>query len=198
MQDGNEHQPVTTPEEALRRLMQGNERFAAGRTLSPRRDFDHIKSIAANQQPFAACLGCADSRVPVEIIFDQGFGDMFVTRVAGNVVNAEIAGSLEFAAEVLGVQVIFVLGHTGCGAVRATINGGAAPGLISSIFHRIKPAAKAMHNDLELTVTENARIQAEILAETSPVISRKIEEGALIVVAGIYNIATGVVEPVQL
>jgi carbonic anhydrase len=183
-----------TPQEALLRLIAGNERFVSSNAVSPRRDVDHLKAIATNQKPFAAFLGCADSRVPVEIIFDQGFGDLFVTRVAGNVVNAEIVGSLEFAAEVLGVKIIYVLGHTSCGAVTATIRGGEVPGLISSIFHRIKPAAKMMNNDIEKTVIENTRSQAEIIAETSPVISRKVKEGSLMVVAGVYNMATGVVD----
>jgi carbonic anhydrase len=190
------HEP--TPEEALERLARGNERFVSRGVKAPRRDVDYIKEIASNQKPFAAFLGCADSRVPVEIVFDQGFGDLFVTRVAGNVVNAEIVGSLEFAAEILGVKIIYVLGHTYCGAVTATIRGGEAPGLISSIFHRIKPAAKAMNNDLDKTVVENARSQAEIIAETSPVIYRKIREGKLIVVAGVYDVNTGVVTRVDL
>lgn len=182
---------VATPEEALTRLIEGNERFVAGQSTAPRRDVDHIKALSVTQRPFAAFLGCADSRVPVEIVFDQGFGDLFVTRVAGNVVNAEIVGSLEFAAEVLDVKLIYVLGHTSCGAVTATVKGGEVPGLISSIFHRIKPAAKAMNNDIQKTIIENARSQAEIIAETSPVISKKIREGALKVVAGVYDISTG-------
>lgn len=185
--------PVNTPKDALDRLSAGNQRFVSSMAQAPRRDVDHIRTIASNQKPFAAFLGCADSRVPVEIVFDQGFGDLFVTRVAGNVVNAEIVGSLEFAAEMLEVKVIYVLGHTSCGAVTATIRGGEVPGLISSIFHRIKPAAKSMNNDIEKTVVENTRSQAEIIAETSPVISRRIREGSLAVVAGVYNIETGVV-----
>lgn len=187
-----------SPADALKRLTDGNKRFVAGQTVAPRRDLDYIKAIASNQKPFAAFLGCADSRVPVEIVFDQGFGDLFVTRVAGNVVNAEIVGSLEFAAEVLGVKIIYVLGHTSCGAVTATIKGEEVPGLISSIFHRIKPAAKTVDNDIEKTVIENARTQAEIIAETSPVISRKIREGSLMVVSGVYDIATGVVDLIKL
>jgi carbonic anhydrase len=192
-------QSELTPAEALQRLKSGNERFVCNGAACPRRDVDYVKAIATNsQKPIAAFLGCADSRVPVEIVFDQGFGDLFVTRVAGNVVNAEIVGSLEFAAEILNVKIIYVLGHTSCGAVTATVKGGEVPGLISSIFHRIKPAAKAMNNDLDKTIVENARSQAEIIAETSPVISRKIREGKLLVVAGVYDITTGIVTQVPL
>lgn len=190
--------PVASPDEALNRLIAGNARFVAGVSTAPQRYVDHIKALSTTQKPFAAFLGCADSRVPVEIVFDQGFGDLFVTRVAGNVVNAEIVGSLEFAAEALGVKLIYVLGHTSCGAVTATIKGGEVPGLISSIFHRIKPAAKAMNNNLEKTIIENTRSQAEIIAETSPVISKKIREGSLKVVAGVYNIATGHVDVLEI
>lgn len=190
--------PVATPDEALDRLTSGNQRFATNQPLAPRRQIEDIKACSDTQTPFAAFLGCADSRVPVEIVFDQGFGDLFVTRVAGNIANAEIVGSLEFAVAVLGVKLIFVLGHTACGAVIATINGDDVPGLISSIFHRIKPAARHAANDIEQTVIEHARSQAELIAETSPVIRQKIREGAVKVVAGVYNLHTGYVEMVEI
>jgi len=189
---------VSTPEHALQRLLAGNQRFVANQTLAPRRQIEDIKPFRISQAPFAAFLGCADSRVPVEIIFDQGFGDLFVTRVAGNVASAEIVGSLEFAAEILKVKLVFVLAHTSCGAVTATIEGNDVPGLISSIFHRIKPAARTAANNIEETIVENARCQAELIAETSPVIKQKIRQGLLKVVAGIYNLNTGRVEMVEL
>lgn len=193
---GNE--PVATPDEALDRLLSGNQRFINDQSLAPRRQIEDIRAFSEGQAPFAAFLGCADSRVPVEIIFDQGFGDLFVTRVAGNVANAEIVGSLEFAAEVLGVKLIVVLGHTSCGAVTATIKGDDVPGLISSIFHRIKPAARHAANDIEKTIIENARSQAELIAETSPVIRKHIRDGSVKVVAGVYDLQTGFVKIVEL
>lgn len=191
-------QDADTPAHALERLYAGNRRFVAGEILAPRRNIEHLKEIATAQRPFAAFLGCADSRVPVEIIFDQGFGDIFVTRVAGNIATAELVGSLEFASEVLGVKVIFVLGHTSCGAVNATIAGDEVPGLISSLFYHIRPAMRAAKGDPEKAIIANTRMQAELIAETSPVLARRIRAGELVVAAGVYDLASGVVHPVEL
>jgi carbonic anhydrase len=109
-----------TPEEAMKLLIDGNRRFAEGKTISSNRDMSRVREVANGQKPFAAFLGCADSRVPIEIVFDQGFGDLFVTRIAGNVASSENIGSLEFGTKILGAKVLYVLGHTRCGAVRAT------------------------------------------------------------------------------
>lgn len=122
------------PAAALEFLYEGNRRFAAGSSLEPNRNLSRLREIADVQTPFAAFLGCADSRVPVEIIFDQGFGDLFVTRIAGNVATSENIGSLEFGTQVLGAKVLFVLGHTNCGAVAATTKREPVPGQISSLF----------------------------------------------------------------
>ena len=105
-----------TPEEALKYLYSGNSRFASGKSEA-NRDMNRVRAVAREQKPFAAFLGCADSRVPIEIVFDQGFGDLFVTRIAGNVASSENIGSLEFGTQVLGAKVLYVLGHTECGAV---------------------------------------------------------------------------------
>lgn len=191
-------QEADTPAHALERLYAGNRRFVAGEILAPRRNMEHLQQVAAGQRPFAAFLGCADSRVPVEIIFDQGFGDIFVTRVAGNIASAEVVGSLEFASEVLGVKVIYVLGHTSCGAVNATIAGAEVPGLISSLFYHIRPALRDAHGDAEQAVITNTRMQAELIAETSPVLSRRIKSGELIVAAGVYDLGSGMVRPVDI
>lgn len=130
-----------TPEQALARLYEGNRRFVAGDLTSPTRNMARLRAVAPKQAPFAAFLGCADSRVPIEIVFDQGFGDLFVTRVAGNVATPEVIGSLEFGTAVLGAQVLYVLGHSSCGAVSAMAKGDAVPGQISSLSSRIRPAA---------------------------------------------------------
>lgn len=190
--------PPQTPEEALERLIQGNQRFAGGRSLSIRRDLDRVKQIAARQTPFAAFLGCADSRVPVEIIFDQGFGDIFVNRVAGSVATNEIIGSLEFASQVLHAKVIYVLGHTACGAVTAAINRTEVPGQISGLFQYFRPAIKAAKGDPVVAVHENAKNQAIVIAESSPVISRLIQRKELIVAAGVYDLETGKVLTIPL
>lgn len=187
-----------TPERALARLYAGNRRFAAGNILAPRRNIEQLQRVASGQRPFAAFLGCADSRVPVEIVFDQGFGDIFVARVAGNIASAEVVGSLEFASEVLDVKVIYVLGHTACGAVTATVKGEEVPGLISSLFYHIKPAVRAARGDPQRSIVENARIQAQLLAETSPVLAKRVRAGQLVVAAGVYDLASGLVAPVEL
>lgn len=184
------------PADALAALYEGNARFVRGDSASPHRDYRRLREVADLQRPFAAILGCADSRVPVEIVFDQGFGDLFVTRIAGNVADPAIIGSLEFGAEVLGAQVLFVLGHTRCGAVAATIAGDEVPGQISTLYQHIRPAVKATGGDPAQTIVRNVQLQAEILREASPVLARRIRTGQLIVAGGVYDVGTGRVEEV--
>ena len=187
-----------TPAEALDALYKGNARFAAGKMMAPHRNMERLKEVAAGQKPFAAFLGCADSRVPVEIVFDQGFGDVFVTRIAGNVADPAIIGSLEFGVEVLGAQVLYVLGHSKCGAVSATLKGDAVPGQISTLYQHIRRAAKESGGDLALALDRNVQIQAEILSEASPVIAKRIADGTLLIAGGTYDLETGLVKPVSL
>lgn len=184
------------PADALAALYEGNARFVRGDSASPHRDYQRLRAVADIQRPFAAILGCADSRVPVEIVFDQGFGDLFVTRIAGNVADPAIIGSLEFGAEVLGAQVLFVLGHTRCGAVAATIAGDEVPGQISTLYQHIRPAVKATGGDPVQTIIRNVQLQAEILREASPLLARRIRAGQLIVAGGVYDVETGRVEEV--
>lgn len=190
--------PVETPQDALTRLYEGNARFSQGKSIEEHRDLRRVKEVAAGQKPFAAFLGCADSRVPVEIVFDQGFGDLFVTRIAGNVASSENIGSLEFGTQVLGARVLYVLGHTQCGAVQATMKGEEVPGQISGLFQHIRPAVKGANGDLNLAVEQNVRNQAILLAESSPVISKLVKRGELIVAGGIYDLQTGLVTPVKM
>ena len=195
----DEKQPVVspaTPEEALKSLYSGNSRFASGKSGADR-DINRVRAVAREQKPFAAFLGCADSRVPIEIIFDQGFGDLFVTRIAGNVASSENIGSLEFGTLVLGAKVLYVLGHTECGAVSATMKGTDVPGQIRGLFQHIRPAVKAAKGDLNKAILENVRNQANLLAEASPVISKMVQRKELIVAGGIYDLATGTVTPVS-
>ncbi|HLH34392.1 MAG TPA: carbonic anhydrase [Alloacidobacterium sp.] len=185
-------QSPLTPDEALKELMDGNERFASGRMTSFEHDLKILKEHNVDkQEPFAAVLSCADSRVPVELIFDQTIGHIFVTRVAGNLVTPEIIGSLEYGAAVLGTKVILVLGHAGCGAVKAAIQGKAVPGQISSLFPHIQPAVDQAGADLVAATKANAEIQARLLRESSPVIAPMVKDNKLKVVAGVYDIATG-------
>jgi carbonic anhydrase len=184
------------PEAALDFLYAGNRRFVAGETTAPNRDMARLRAVAPRQAPFAAFLGCADSRVPIEIVFDQGFGDLFVTRIAGNVAATENIASLEFATEVLGAKVLYVLGHTACGAVTAAARREPVPGQISALFQHIRPAVRAAGGDVARAVTENVRLQAETLVEASTVISALVKAGKVIVAGGVFDLESGRVQPV--
>lgn len=190
-------QVPATPQAALERLIEGNRRFASGQTLSTRQDLIRVKELASRQTPFAAFLGCADSRVPIELVFDQGIGDLFVNRIAGNVASNENIGSLEFGTQILGAKVLYVLGHSACGAVAATMQGTEVPGQISGLFQYIRPAVKVAKGCMEVAVRENVRNQAQLLAESSPVISRMVQRKELIVTGGVYDLQTGLVTPVE-
>lgn len=183
-----------TPEQALQALMKGNQRFVSGKLENPRRNMARLTEVAKSQNPFAAILGCADSRVPSEIIFDQGFGDLFICRIAGNVATPEEIGSLEFGTLVLGAKVIMVMGHERCGAVDATIKGAQVPGQIASLLDAIRPAIKDSESQtgdrLENAIKANALYQVEQLKK-SPVISELIQNKKLTVVGGYYDLDTG-------
>lgn len=185
-------QSKLSPDEALKQLMEGNKRFVAGRLTAHEEDLTILKQhTAEKQEPFAAVLSCADSRVPVELAFDQSIGHIFVTRVAGNVITPEIIGSLEYGAAVLGTKVILVMGHAGCGAVKAAIQGKGVPGQISALFPHIQPAIDQAGSNLEAATKANAKIQATLLRESSTVISEMAKEGKVKVVAGYYDLGSG-------
>lgn len=187
-----------TPQQALEHLYAGNARFVKGKSQAPRRDLPRLKDVAPKQTPYAAFLGCGDSRVPIEIIFDQGFGDLFVTRIAGNVVTPECIGSLEFATHILGAKVLYILGHTSCGAVEAAALRKEVPGQISTLFQHIRPAIKAASGNVAKAIDENVRIQANLLAESSPVIAKLIDKKKLLIAGGVYQLDTGKVLPIAL
>lgn len=184
----------STPDAALKELIDGNKRFVESKRQNPHQDFGRLTEVAKTQKPFAAILGCADSRFPSEIIFDQGLGDLFVCRVAGNVVTSEETGSLEFGTLVLGAKVLVVVGHKRCGAVDATIKGAQVPGQIGSLLDAIKPAVESSKDQagdrLENAVKANVILQAKKL-KASPVISKLIAENKLKVVGGYYDLDTG-------
>lgn len=183
------------PDEALKRLMEGNQRFVNNKRQNPNQSLVRLTEVAKGQTPFAAVLSCADSRVPVEIIFDQGLGDIFVVRDAGNIATPEEIGSLEFGTLVLGAKVLMVIGHQSCGAVKATIEGKAVPGSISTIIDAIKPAIQA-NQSLEEATKANVKFQIKNL-QASPVLSQLIQEGKLKIVGGYYNLETGTIELVS-
>lgn len=185
-------QSKLSPDAALQELMDGNRRFASGRLLAFEQDLAILKqNTIEKQEPFAAVLSCADSRVPVELIFDQSIGHLFVTRVAGNVVTPEIIASLEYGAAVLGTKVMLVMGHGGCGAVKATIQAKEVPGQISALYPHIQPAVDQAGSNLEAAIKANAKIQAALLRESSTVVSGLVKEGKLKVVAAYYDLTSG-------
>jgi carbonic anhydrase len=186
--------PPCTADDALARLMAGNGRFVSKTMTSFNDDLAILKQNTVDkQEPFAAVLSCADSRVPVELVFDQTIGHIFVTRVAGNVASAEIIASLEYGVAVLGTKVIMVMGHAGCGAVKAAIGGKAVPGQISTLYRFIRPAIDQAGSDLNAAIRANAVIQARLLRESSPVIAEAIQQSTLRVVASHYDLGTGTV-----
>ncbi len=185
-----------TPDQALQLLLDGNQRFVSSKRQHPHRTMFRLREVAKGQYPFASVLGCADSRVPVEIVFDQGLGDLFVCRVAGNLATPEDTGSLEFGSAVLGTKVILVLGHERCGAVSATIKGAQVPGQIGTLLDAIRPAisqAGTQAGDpVENVCKANIRLQVERL-KASPVLAQLIQEDKLKIVGGYYDLDTGAV-----
>lgn len=186
----------TSPDEALERLMAGNRRFVSGDVEAPRRGAARIRELAGGQSPYAAVLGCADSRVPAEILFDEGLGDLFTVRVAGNVASSEEIASLEYAVGVLGSQLVMVLGHTACGAVTAALEGKAVPGQISTLFRHITPAIPAGASVNE-AVEANVRHQVRVLEATSTVVKEAVEAGNVRVQGAIYSLDDGSVQLVD-
>ena len=155
-------------------------------------DLEILKAKTADkQEPFAAVLSCADSRVPVELIFDQSIGHLFVTRVAGNIATSAMIASLEYGVAVLGTRAVMVLGHANCGAVKASIEAKAVPGQISALYPYIRPAVDQAGANLEAAIKANAKIQAALLRQSSPVLAEEIKQNRLKIVAGYYDLATG-------
>jgi carbonic anhydrase len=197
-----------TAREALARLREGNRRFVVDdRKLDVRASHTRREAVADGQQPFAIVLGCSDSRVPAEVIFDQGLGDLFVIRVAGNIVAPSQVGSVEFAASRYGARLVVVLGHTQCGAVQATLEHVANPtphsSNVRSIVDRIRPSietvlAIAPAGDeaglLQQAVRANVRASADHLRHGSALLERLIQEDNLVVVGAEYSLETGVVD----
>ena len=191
--------PKVSPTEALARLKAGNERFVASKLEHPRQTAVRRTELANGQHPFAIVLACADSRTSPELVFDQGLGDVFVVRVAGNVLNDETVGSIEYAVDHLGAMLIVVLGHERCGAVaaaRETIAAkGKAPGHIQSLVKAIAPAVEATAGeDAEATAKANERHVAKELRESPPILKELVEKGAVSVLAAHYDLDTGAVE----
>ncbi len=181
--------------QALQKLIEGNKRFFTSRQSHPNQQRERRQELASGQKPFAVIVGCSDSRIPPEIIFDQGLGDLFVIRVAGNVVDDIALGSIEYAVDHLGTKLIVVLGHSKCGAVTATVQGGEAHGHIGSIVEAIRPAieiAKGLPGDLtDNTIKANTRLVADQIQSSGPILSELVHLGKIAVVSAYYNIESG-------
>jgi carbonic anhydrase len=190
------------PEAVLARLFEGNKRFVSGRLIHPGRKPEDFAALAEGQAPVAIIIGCADSRVAPELIFDQGVGDLFVVRIAGNIVDGagpSVKGSIEFAVAELGARLIMVLAHSQCGAVKAAIehidNNDALPGSIGALIAPIRPAviaAKGRPGDkLENVTRANVELGVERLKSLDPIVSKFAKTGELKVVGATYELRTG-------
>src|SRR5215831_13062951 len=218
-------QPMVSPAAALARLKEGNGRFTAGNMQHPHESSDERSYMAKNsyenagmislgmtseqaakrraeltksQHPFAIILSCSDSRVPPELVFDEGLGDLFIVRVAGNVLNDEGLGSIEYAVDILGARLIVVLGHQSCGAVDAAMKTvaakGKAPGHIQSLVRAIKPVVDSTRKgDLDTMIKANVKHVVDALRSSTPILKAKVDSGDVQVISGYYTLDTGAV-----
>ena len=189
-----------TPDEALAEIMAGNARFVAGKPVAHQHDLRIIRERAAEGQwPTVGVLACADSRVPVEMVFDEPIGRLFTCRIAGNITTPEIIGSLEYGVAVLGLKAIVVMGHSSCGAVKSAIENPEVPGQISSLFPSLLPAIYLSESKDPTTVTRtNAIVQTATLINASPVIESAVKSGNLKVVPAVYDVGTSKVELLEI
>ena len=189
-----------TADQALARLVAGNERFVRGEARFPTVQKEILAELAKGQQPYATILGCSDSRVPPELVFDAGFGELFIVRVAGNVISAEIMGTLQYAAVHLHTALFVVMGHQGCGAVAAALaterDGASHPERIELLLQNIQPAladvdaTRPPHEVMEAAVEANVRWSMRQLRET-PEGRERINEGVIKLVGAVYELETG-------
>lgn len=182
----------------LQKLIEGNQRFIAGNSIHPNQSVERRNEISEAQSPFAVVICCSDSRVPPEIIFDQGLGDLFVVRIAGNIVSDEILGSIEYAVQCLGIRFIMVLGHENCGAVSAAVQQDSAEGHIDLKIKAIKPAvelAKKMSgNIIENSSKCNIELVINNIKSADPILSKLDGLNELTMVGAYYNLHSGIVD----
>ncbi len=189
-----ETQAQITPQIAHQMLVDGNQRFVANKKAS-RNLSEQIRDTSEGQYPFAAVLSCIDSRVPAEIVFDQGIGDIFSARVAGNIVNEDILGSLEYSCKVAGSKLIVVLGHTKCGAVTAACKH-VELGNITALLSKIKPAVEKVNKEvtpdsIEETAIVNVALSIESIRKESPILAEMESQGEIQIVGASYDVGTG-------
>jgi len=184
--------------ESLQKLTEGNKRFVDSKSIHPNQTLARRNEVLKGQNPFAVIVGCSDSRIPPEIIFDQGIGDLFIIRTAGNIVDDVALGSIEYAVDHLGTPLVVILGHGKCGAVTAVVQGGEVHGHIGSIVKIIAPAvekAKAQCGDLIVNATRtNIGLVADTVKASKPIITKALEQGKVKIVGAYYDIESGKVE----
>jgi carbonic anhydrase len=185
------------PAIAYKTLMEGNQRFVRGAVNGPHRSVERRTALAQGQGPIATILSCADSRVPAELLFDQGLGDLFNVRVAGNIVTPEVLGSLEYAVELLETPLLMVLGHERCGAITAAVNAQPVPGHIGDFLDELQAAVSQTKNlpgdPIDNAVTANIQIQINQILKQSTLISQRQTNGQVTIVGGRYDLDTGLV-----
>jgi len=195
-----DRQKSTTPDDAIARLKTGNERFTVGKPVNCDL-MAQVKQTASGQAPYAAIVGCIDSRVPPELVFDQRIGDVFCARVAGNIVNTDIVGSLEYSTKVMGAKAIVVLGHNSCGAIKSAVDD-VKLGNITALLKNFQPALATLnkadghrdsHNSplVQKVAEANARLTAASLTKRSPIIKALVDAKQLKIAAAMHDIATG-------
>lgn len=194
-----DQQKNTSPDDALQMLKEGNQRFVKSMGVE-RNSMTEVKNSSKGQYPYAVLLSCMDSRVDPETLFDQGIGDIFINRVAGNISNDDILGGMEYGCAVVGSKLILVLGHTECGAVKGAIDG-AELGNLTGLLNKIEPAVSATKYDgtrtskdgtfVEMVTEENVRLAVDNIRKNSPVLKGMEDEGKIKIVGGMYNVATG-------
>jgi len=193
-------QDSITPNQAIDFLKEGNKRFINNLKMN-RNLLQQVNATKDGQHPFAVILSCIDSRTSAELIFDQGLGDIFSIRIAGNIVNDDILGSMEFACKIAGAKAIIVLGHTSCGAVKGACDH-AELGHLTGLVNKIKPAViniektilNINENKVDLVAAENVHLMVNEIVNRSPILSSLINENKIGIVGGMYNVETGIVE----
>jgi len=199
-QDSKACQDAATPKLILESLKSGNANFVNGKS-TPRNYIQQVKATAAGQYPLASVVSCIDSRAPAEIVFDRGIGDIFNARVAGNIVNEDILGSLEFASKVMGAKLIVVLGHTSCGAIKGACDD-AKLGNLTQLVAKIKPAVAAVPNDgkdrssknyafVDLVAERNVHMTVQMIRDKSPILKEMEQKGEIMIVGAMYDLKTG-------
>lgn len=200
MASASEEESSITPELALQQLMEGNLRYASGNASHPNQSLERRAELVSGQHPFAVILGCSDSRIPPELIFDQGLGDVFVIRTAGEVVDNASLASIEYAVDHLGVPLVMVLGHDSCGAVTAAVKGGEVEGHLGTLMDFIRPAVEQAREAgeesdlLNQSIENNVYNIVETLQNSQPILSEKVEKEELMILGARYHLDSGLVE----